>query len=543
MRNHWLRIAGGLIGITVILLMLFANQLGIQSLPTWGMRRSALLVFGILLFAVSIYYREDNFIGRFFSSPDGRLHLALIILNGVIFLIYLWFASDGLWKSLPNETNYIDLQADAFAKGQLELDIQPDPALLAFTDESLYEPVKREGIPVLWDATLYNGKYYLYWGPAPALLIVPVKVFHQADFTDKLLSLAFLTGTLLFLNLIILGLWRRYFNKLSNWAVIAAVAFVGLINPMPYVLVEGRIYEAAIIAAQFFLMGGFYFLLPALDKPTSVRLILAGTFFALSIGSRTTVLPAIGLLSVIILIWAIQTQRPRFIPILFSFAMPLLVGGIMYGWYNYSRFDSFTEFGYRYQLTSYNLYEKIGETFAVEYLPPNLYKTILNPLERRDTFPHLFPTRWAGPDWLTNYHPKMYMTVTENITGLLVGSPFVFFALLAFVKSRRDLRWILASLSTAFLAVFITLQAFFFIAMRYMLDALPTLVILAVIGFWHGFDIFKKSKYYIAAAILLLAYTLAISLVISYSGNLELFRIHNPDLAQRLAWTFDGLLK
>ncbi len=543
MRNHWLKIAGGIIGTAVVLLMLFANQLGLDGFPTWGVRRFALLFLGILLLAVSLFYRENNLIGRIVASPNGRFHLALILLNVFIFLVYLWFGSDGLWKTLPNETNYIDLQANAFAIGQLELDVQPDPALLTFKDESLYEPGNREGIPVLWDATLYNGKYYLYWGPAPALVIAPIKLIYKEDLGDKLLSLAFLTGTLLFLNLVILDLWRRYFNHISHWAVLAAVAFAGLINPLPYVMVEGRIYEAAIIAAQFFLVGGFFFLLPALDKPTNFRFALAGTFFTLSIGSRTTILPAIGLLSIIILIWAIQTQHHRPIPILISFAAPLVAGGVMYGWYNYARFDSFAEFGYRYQLTSYNLYDKIGETFAVEYVPPNLYKTILNPLERRDTFPHIFPTRWSGPVWLTNYHPKMYLTFTENITGILIGSPFALLALLAFIQPRKDLRWMLAAISSTFLGVFFTLQAFFFVAMRYMLDAVPTLTLLAVIGFWHGFDVYKSRKTYITFVLLLLVYTIVLSLLISYAGNLELFRIHNPELVQRLSWTFGGLFK
>ncbi|MBI3167720.1 MAG: hypothetical protein HYZ22_04530 [Chloroflexi bacterium] len=543
MRTHGLRITGGLLGTAAIFLMVFANQLGLESFPTWGIRRSAILLIGIVLLTISLFYREDNFIGRSLHSADGRFYIALLALNAGIFFIYVWFATTGLLKSLPNETNYFDLQANAFAKGQLELDVQPDPALLAFKDESLYEPGNRTGIPVLWDATLYNGKYYLYWGPAPALVLSAIKPFYKPDVGDKLLALLFLTGTLFFLNLTILDLRRRYFPEVPRWAVLAAVAFAGLVNPMVYVLVEGRIYEAAIVAAQFFLVGGFYFLLPAFDQPTYPRLALAGTFFIFSIGSRTTILPAIGLLSVLILIWAFQTQRLRMIPILLAFAIPIAIGGAAYAAYNYARFDSVTEFGYRYQLTSYNLYQKMDETFAIEYIPPNLYKTLFNPLERRDAFPHIFPTRWAGPDWLTNYKPKMYLTFTENITGLFVGSPFMLLALLAFVKPRRDLRWIIASVTLAFLATFITLQAFFFVAMRYMLDAVPTLVLLVVIGFWHGFELFKNKKIFIAASTLLLMYTLILSLLLSLSGNLESFRILNPELIQRMTWTFNGFIK
>lgn len=543
MRNFWLRLTGGLIGIIAILLMLFANQLGLDSFPTWGVRRFAFLIFGILLLTVSLLYKQENLIGRVLHSAYGRFSIALTALNIAIFLIYLWFGSDGLWKSMHNETNYYDLLANAFAKGQLELDIQPDPALLAITDESLYEPGNREGIPVLWDATLYNGKYYLYWGPVPALVLTPLKLIHGPDLGDKFLSLLFMCGTLAFLNLTILDLWKGYFSDVPQGMVLAAVAFAGLVNPMPYVMVEGRIYEAAIVAAQFFLIGGFYFLLPALDRPTFTRLALAGSFFVLAIGSRTTILPAIGLLSIILLVWAFQSQRQRMIPLLLAFTLPIAIGGLGYAWYNYARFSSVTEFGYRYQLTSYNLFQKIDETFAIDYLPPNLYKTLFNPLESRNSAPYIFPTRWAGPATLTNYQPRMYLTYTENITGIFVSSPFVLLALLAFFKPRRDLRWITASLLAVSLAAFFTLQAFFFVAMRYMLDAIPTLSLLVIIGFWRGSKIFKDRKTYLVIAFLLLAYTLFLSLLISLSGNLELFKIHNPEFVKRMTEIFNSLFK
>jgi hypothetical protein len=467
----------------------------------------------------------------------------LVALNAVIVLIYLWFASDGLWKTLPNETNYYDLQANAFAKGQLELDVAPDPALLAFQDTSLYEPENRTGISVLWDATFYNGKYYLYWGPAPALVLTPLKFFYTPDLGDKLIALLFLTGTLLFLNLTILDLWRRYFNTIPRWAVLAAVAFAGLVNPMPYIMVEGRIYESAIIAAQFFLVGGFYFLLPAFDQPSILRLAGSSLFFALAVGSRTPLAPGIGLISIVVLIWAIQTQRPRMISLLAAFALPLAIAAVAYASYNYMRFGSLTEFGFRYQLTSYNLYKDLDKTLSISYAPPNLYKTLLNPLERRESFPYIFPTRWAGPDWLTNYHPSLYLTFTENTTGILISSPFMLLALLSLFKKRRDLRWHLLALALAALGFFITLQTYFFIAMRYLLDALPTLTLLAVLGFWHGFDVFKNKKIYTAISTLLLFYTLASSLLISFAGNLELFKIHNVELVQRMTWTFNNFFK
>lgn len=543
MRIHWLRITGGLIGTSAILLMVFANQLELEIFPTWGVRRSAILLLGIFLLAISIFYQKDNFIGKTLHSADGRFYIALLALNAGIFLIYVWFGSDGLWKSMHNETNYYDLQANAFAKGQLELDVEPDPALLAFNDESLYEPENRTGIPVLWDATFYNGKYYLYWGPAPALILTPLKFFYKEDLGDKLLSLLFLTGTLFFLNMIILDLWRKYFSHISHWAVLAAVAFAGLVNPMPFVVVEGRIYEAAIIAAQFFLVGGFYFLLSAFHRPRILQLALSSLFFALAIGSRTPLAPGIGLIAIVVLIWAFQTQRPRMIALLAAFALPLAIAAVMYASYNYARFGSWTEFGIRYQLASYNLYNDLDQTLSIAYVPPNLYKTLLNPLERREAFPYIFPNRWAGPEWLTNYHPGFYLTFSESTTGVFISSPFFLLALLSLFNKRQDLHWALLALALGFLGFFIILQTYFFIAMRYLLDMIPTLTILTILGFWHGFDVFKNNKIYTVITILFLIYTLALSLLISFSGNLELFKIHNNELVQQLTWTFNSIFK
>lgn len=527
----------------LIILMIFPNQLGLESFPTWGIRRTTLLLAGILLAAISLLYRKDNIIGRLTHSRDAQFYISLLALNTAILLIYTWFASAGLWKTLPNETNYYDLQANAFAKGQLALEVEPDPAFLAMPAEILYEPENRTGIPVLWDATLYEGKYYLYWGPSPALLFTPLKFVYSQDLGDKLLALIFLAGTLSFLNLIILSLWRRHFSHIPRWAVLAAIAFAGLVNPIPYIMVEGRIYEAAIIAAQFFLVGGFYFLLPALDKPAPLPLALAGLFFALAIGARTPLAPGVGLVSLLLCIWAFQTQRQRMIPLLASFAIPLVISAAGYMAYNQARFDSVTEFGFRYQLTSYNLYKNLDQTLSVAYFPPNIYKTVLNPLERREAFPYVFPNRWAGPEWLTNYQPGMYLTFTENITGILISSPFLLLGLLSIVRAKANIRWILFALSLAALGIFLTLLTYFFIAMRYLLDLIPTLTILAIIGFWHGFDLFKNKKAYIFIALILLAYTLSLSLLISYSGNLELFKIHNPELVKQLTWTFNTLIR
>jgi hypothetical protein len=540
MREKWIKTAGGIVGLGMMAGMLFANQLGLDNNSIWGAKRYVLFLLGAFLFAAAACYRKDNFFGRAIQSRAGQTYLAAALLFAAILPIYVWFVSIGYWTSWRNETSYYDLLAAAFSHGRVALEIEPDPALLAL--EEPYEPANRKGIPVLWDATFYKGKYHIYWGPAPALLLALVKPFYTGEIGDKVLTFAFLTGTFAWQALFLLDLWKRYFFNLQRWAVLMGVAFAGLVCPMPYILVEGRIYEASIISGQFFLTGGIYWLYAAFHRPSWKPLAAAGLFLALAAASRTTLVPSVAFLGVVVFVWAAQIRDGKTPARIAAFAAPLLAGALAYGWYNYARFDSFLEFGLRYQLTSYNFQKFLGESFSPSYIPPNLYKSLLNALETRKNFPYIFPTRWTGPSWLVEGRPRFYMPLAEGITGILISSPFMLFAAFAGLDKNKTLRWTVLSLAGASLTAFLTLQAFFFLAMRYLLDLIPALSMLAVLGFWQALAHSPNRSMQYAAALcglVLCAYSVLMSLLLSLSGNLELFKLFNPALLKELTVNFN----
>ena len=545
MIRKWLQIAGGIIGASLIFSMLFANQLGLDDNPVWGVKRFGIFFIGLVILSISLFYREHNFIGQAFHTSAGQFYLAVCVVSGFVIVIYIWFISIGLWTSWPNETSYYDLLATAFSRGQLAVDVQPDPALL--TMENVYEPSNREGIPMLWDATLYNGKYYLYWGPAPALFFAIFKLFSEQVVGDKVITFVFLVGTFIFAVLLLLELWKRNFPETPHWAVLSAIAFAGLANPILYILTEARIYESAIIAAQFFLVGGMYWLFSSFNRPSYLRLTLAGAFLALAVGSRTTLTFSVAFLALMVLIWAFNTQRENFWRCILAFSLPLIIGAVSYASYNYARFDSFTEFGLTYQLTSYNLNESLGKTFSLSYIPPNLYKTLFNGLENRVEFPYIILSRWTGPDWLEGNYPDFYLLLAEAITGIFTASPFMAFAFLACLNKDKTFRWILLSLTGSAFFAFLMLQVFFFTTMRYLLDLTPTLSILAVTGFWQGLSQFKTRPaarwVFSMIAIALLLYTIGMAFMLPIIGHLEAYRVFNPALLEQLTYRVNALIK
>jgi hypothetical protein len=545
MKRSWKAIAGMVIGIVIAGGAFITHLLNTGNTATWGIKSSILFLSGILIFILSLLYREENFLGSLFNSKLGRMYLSSAFIGGCIILIYIWIISIGTWTTWPATTNYYDLLATAFSHGQLSLETKPDPALLALDD--LYNPGNREGIPVLWDMAVYKGEYYLYWGPVPALLLAIAKPFYSTPVTDNILTFIFMAGLLAFQILLILELWKNYFQETPGWIILLSISFIGLINPILYALVEPRIYEAAVASGQLFFIGGLFWLFTAFRKPSLTNLALAGIFLTFAVGSRTTLLFPIAFLVCIALIWAIKSYPAKAVAFMIALALPLALGAISYGWYNYQRFDSLTEFGLGYQLTQTDIHETLDETFSLAYIPPNLFKLLINPFEYNKSFPFIKATPWGGPAWFENYNPEIYDYFAEDITGILVGSPFLVFALLAATCKQKNIRWITASLAGASLLIFFTLVLFFYLTMRYLLDLLPVLSLLACIGFWQGFHLFQSrrtAKYLFAiTGSGLWAYTIIVSFILCYSSNLHRIRIYNLELIQNITWMFTHIFK
>ena len=94
-----------------------------------------------------------------------------------VVVIYIFFISVGTWTKWPTTTDFYAELANAFDHGQVSLLTKPDPSILALQNPYQYdEPRKKANY--IWDVSLFNGKYYIYWGPAPAIIMAIVGLFH-----------------------------------------------------------------------------------------------------------------------------------------------------------------------------------------------------------------------------------------------------------------------------------------------------------------------------------------------------------------------------
>jgi hypothetical protein len=202
-------------------------------------------------------------IGRWAAARPGRpAQLAAGLVFCLAIPVALWFVSVGFWSHWPATGHYYNDLADAFRSGQLHLLETPDPALLALPDP--YEFAQRQHIAAPWDVVLYNGQFYLYWGPVPALLLAAWKTFSPGIVGDNVLVFAFVLGTALFTRLTLAALWTARFRGLTAWAHFPALLVAAFAHPLPWLLNRPAVYEASIAAGQSFLMAGLFLASPTL---------------------------------------------------------------------------------------------------------------------------------------------------------------------------------------------------------------------------------------------------------------------------------------
>ena len=472
-----------------------------------------------------------------------RIYLSAGIAAFIVLIIYIWFISIGPWRIRGYTSDYYSQMASAFQHGQLALEAKPAPALLALPNP--YDPKARKNIPLLGDASLYKGKYYLYFGPLPSLPLALIADIFPIHAGDQIFVYVFLVGLFFLQSLFFITLFRQYFSSLPFWIVPSGILLLGVAGPYTRMLAHPFIHEAAISGGQVFSTAGLYFAFLALqNKPINNRkLFIASVFWACSLATRITQLLPISALVVVTLLFIMNEHRKaklswNFASSTLALTAPLLFTGLLLGWYNWARFDSISEFGLYYQLAAFNLQANYSALFSRVYVVQNIYNYFLNPFELRGSFPFVFPLPGSEKSILAAHElPRLY-AVEGKFPGLLISTPLLIFSVLPlllltikFIRSfgdteiRSDLYnhfdWTVVSLSASFVAGSIPTLLLFYVGFRYETEFVSSLMLLGMIGFCQGYMLFRNAmvrKFYTVIGASLMVFSCAVNIALALSG-------------------------
>jgi hypothetical protein len=499
--------------------------------------------------------RRSIWIGLRVAAARAWSYAWLPALFAVVELVYAFYFTAGKFKDPPLYNNYYDLLAEGFRSGHLYLALEPDPRLAAAANP--YDFAYHRWW--LGDTSFYAGKFYLYWGPVPALLQALAKSILHIDriIGDQYLNFSFLSGSALLGALLFDRIGRRLFDGIPRWLNLLGMATFAFANPVVYLIATSGVYQAAITGGQVFTLAGLLFAFDAVWCSTSRshargRLVAAGAAFALALGCRVSLgfcLAFLVIATALATSWPSETRLRTLIANGVCLGTPLAVGLFALLAYNKLRFDRWLEFGTHVQLTTVPL------RVSSDYIGANLWSYMLNPFGVSCRFPFALQSWANGPKGLPAWVPTPAgFLMAEPVVGWLRAVPMTwllpFAAVAAFSQAllllrapagheRRRLAYVWCALCFALIATAsggVTL-GFYFATMRYLGDVTFGLVASSLLG---GYALFayapSKRRRRICAAVfsLLAASTIALGLLLGYQGYNDQFKSYNPPLDAKI---------
>ncbi|HVW21225.1 MAG TPA: tetratricopeptide repeat protein [Opitutaceae bacterium] len=377
---------------------------------------------------------------------------------------------------------YYNLLVEGFRAGRLSLAREVPAGLAALPDP--YDPRASErfrvGLDGVHDLTLYRGRFYLYFGAVPALLLFWPWAALTGGYLSHALAvwLGCAAGFLAAAGLV-RGLWRRHFAGAPAWVAAGALLAFGLADGALVLLQRPEVWEVPIACAHALVLLSLAALWAALHQENRRALWTAAASLAygLALGARPSLLFGAAILLVPL---GMDRGRPgRAGRLLAAAALPLALCGLGLAWYNLARFHSALEFGQRYQLAADR--QDGARHFSAGYLWFNFRLYFLEAPRLGGAFPFLRPHPW--PEAPPGHGP------VEDPFGILPQVPLALLALAAPLAWRGrsaaeadPLRRFALALALLFGSSALLFCLFYGATSRYEFEFLPELLLLAAFG-------------------------------------------------------------
>jgi hypothetical protein len=453
--------------------------------------------------------------------PGARRFLASAIVMVGVGVYYFWgvqAAGYGFrWQT--DLSGYYDLLARGFAGGHLYVPIQPSPELLAMPNP--WSPSVDDRYR-MQDMALFNGRYYLYFGAAPAVvLFLPWRIVTGHDLPENFALFLFCFGGYVFYCAAFLRFLQMVGANLGPLLLGIVLLALGVCQSVPFLLNRVWVYEVAIGGGYFFTAVGVYALVRGLAGQGHGKwLAIAGLMFGLATASRPDLVFAGGVATIVLWLCRPGGNR-RMVSFLAGFGAILAA----IAEYNYQRFGNPFEFGFQYQLAGVGQ-NRVDVSFR--HLLPGTFHFLLAPPEFSAVFPWVRIVLRHPFDLPADYF-------TEPIVGALWLAPFVIG--IVFLRRRkwsgrvRALLWIVTA-SGVSIALF--LMSTHLITQRYEVDFLP-LVVFAVLTAFAAADRSLHASILLVTAVIFGA---VLNLAVAISGPYDEMLANRPRQYARLAGVF-----
>lgn len=312
------------------------------------------------------------------------------------------------------------------------------------------------------DISFFKNKYSVYFGPTPAVLLIPFILLIDGKISQQIISLI-----LFFIDFFLIYKIALSFNLSKSNCLWLTIFFMFGTIFLVTTLINTTAYQVQSIATSFFLLAIYEFF-------HRKRWLIIGFLIALAATTRSTFY----LSSIFFLLEILLTSEylKRKVKYLLLFSLPIVVSLLIISYYNKIRFDNYLDFGYSYNISwSGDLKEAASHgLFSIEHIPGNLYFLL-----------------FKGPDPIRlndlNYILKFpYLKANPWGMGIFFTSPLFLYVLFANIRDKH----IFTSL-IAILFMLIPILSYYGIGVwqygyRYAIDFYPLLFLILLSVFKTG---------------------------------------------------------
>lgn len=446
----------------------------------------------------------------------------------------------------PHHKQYQEL-AEAMEKGHVFLEHEPSEGLLNAPNpyDTIY--LQANGIDYRADYAYYEGKYYVYFGVVPELLLyLPYYLLTGEHMFNYVAVFLFYSGFILAVFALYWEIIKRWFAKVPFLAYLLVSALTVCGGNYLFIIARPDLYDTPIMAANMFTVAGIWLWIKGKYtlqvKGRRVCYFLGSLCMALVAGCRPQMLLFSFL--AIPLFWdeVIRTRelfgkKNLWDTLCICLPYVLIAAGVMF--YNGIRFSSPFDFGATYSLTSNDMTKR---SFNMHQALLGLWHYFLRPPVVESGFPYLQGVQIESG----SYMGKLNAEYTYG--GLLAGNAFLW-VLLCVGKAKEKLKgkglyalvWVSAAVSVILGLVDVTGAG---ILQRYMVDMVWGIWFGAVLT-WFAMMENGKEKGWLRTVMVCLAVVCLLQAVYGFGvvlGNGDLsvnVRGNNPELYYYL----EGLLR
>ena len=366
------------------------------------------------------------------------------------------------------------------------------------------------------DAIIKDDLVYVFSGPTPALLRIPVLLLTGKGIPTGLMIVLFCAGISTFFAMILMQLIEAF--KIKGMRVISTITlntfiFCGISLHMVTI---PSIHHESICAAMFFMMVSIYILLKIrIHGHSNIGdAIFLGIALGLAVGSRFSYVYAAiaigGFLIINLLKISDSVERINSVQIVSIVSGIGIVSIGLLLWYNYVRFGAFFDFGTAYIATPCREYFTTMGYFRYDHLPYNFWSFFFRLPQFVSVFPFVLLPRYLIQATSIGLGPYLLLNANELTVSVFFLMPILslFFTPL-FFKIDND-KYSFYLVFSVFIAQIFSLGFTIASIARYYYDFVPLMMIMAFMGI-----VLLKKRAKISNG--MVGFLGAISLIISFS--------------------------